>query len=179
MAYAIVEGVDGRTHHLRLADLELTGDSEPGAIVEVRLYENANGRKRLSLATRSDLAIEEQVAASGATWLDRQLIAREPLEMGRGFGAQVRDALDRRVDHLIEQGLAARQGQRTTFARDLLNMLRRRELDSTIATVSAETGLAHQPAAEGERVAGVYRQRVILSSGRFAMIDDGLGFQRP
>jgi hypothetical protein len=30
---------------------------------------------------------------------------------------------------------------------------------------------------EGKRVVGVYRQRVILSSGRFAMIDDGLGFQ--
>ena len=28
----------------------------------------------------------------------------------------------------------------------------------------------------GETVAGVYRQRVNLSSGRFAMIDDGLGF---
>ena len=31
--------------------------------------------------------------------------------------------------------------------------------------------------AEGERVSGTYRQRVALSSGRFAMIDDGLGFQ--
>ena len=28
-AYAIVEGVDGRTHHLRFADLELTGDAAP------------------------------------------------------------------------------------------------------------------------------------------------------
>ena len=27
------------------------------------------------------------------------------------------------------------------------------------------------------RVSGVYRQRVTLASGRFAMIDDGLGFQ--
>ncbi|HEX3449010.1 MAG TPA: DUF3363 domain-containing protein, partial [Isosphaeraceae bacterium] len=77
-AYAIVEGVDGRTHHLRFADLELTGDAELDAIVEARSYSDANGRKRLSLATRSDLAIEAQVSASGATWLDRQLIARGP-----------------------------------------------------------------------------------------------------
>jgi hypothetical protein len=28
------------------------------------------------LAVRSDLAIEAQVSASGATWLDRQLVAR-------------------------------------------------------------------------------------------------------
>jgi Protein of unknown function (DUF3363) len=75
-AYAIVEGVDGRTHHLRFADLELTGDAEFGAVVEVRSYSDADGRKRLSLAVRSDLAIEAQVSASGATWLDRQLVAR-------------------------------------------------------------------------------------------------------
>jgi type IV secretory pathway VirD2 relaxase len=177
-AYAIVDGVDGRTHHLRFADLELTGDATPGAIVEVRLYDDANGRKRrLSLATRSDLAIEEQVAASGATWLDRQLVAREPTATTGGFGVEVRNAMDRRLENLIEQGFASRQGQRIAFARDLLNTLRRRELDRAIATLSAETGLAHEPSGEGERVAGVYRQRLILSSGRFAMIDGGLGFQ--
>ena len=42
---------------------------------------------------------------------------------------------------------------------------------------TAETGLAHRPTADGEHVAGIYRQRVTLSSGRFAMIEDGLGFQ--
>lgn len=31
--------------------------------------------------------------------------------------------------------------------------------------------------AAGEHVAGVYRQRLTLTSGRFAMIDNGLGFQ--
>jgi hypothetical protein len=31
--------------------------------------------------------------------------------------------------------------------------------------------------ASGEHVAGTYRQRMTLASGRFAMIDDGLGFQ--
>jgi len=176
-AYAIVEGVDGRTHHLRFADLELTGDAEPGAIVEVRSYSDANGRKRLSLATRSDLTIDQQAVVSGATWLDRQLVTREPPPIGGGFGAEVRQAMDRRVDHLIEQGLAARQGQGVVFARDLLNTLRRRELDSAAAGLSAETGLAHHPSAVGEHVAGVYRRRVTLASGRFAMVDDGLGFQ--
>ena len=90
-AYAIVEGVDGRTHHLRFSDLEMTGDAKPGAIVEARSYEDAKGRKRLSLATRSDLSIEAQVTASGATWIDRQLLAREATAQRRrvrGRGAQ-------------------------------------------------------------------------------------------
>ena len=85
--------------------------------------------------------------------------------------------MDRRIDHLAEQDLARRQGQRVVFARDLLDTLRRRELDAAAASLSAETGLAHRPSAEGETVAGVYRQRVTLASGRFAMIDDGMGFQ--
>ena len=176
-AYAVIDGVDGRTHHLVFSDLEMTGDAKPGAIVESRAYDDAAGRKRLSLATRSDLAIEAQISAAGATWLDRQLLAKESALSSGGFGAEVREAMDRRIDHLVEQDLARRQGQRVIFARDLLNTLRRRELDEAAAKLSAETGLAHRPSAEGEHVSGVYRQRVTLASGRFAMIDDGMGFQ--
>ncbi len=176
-AYAVIDGVDGRTHHLVFPNLEVTGDARPGAIVEARAYDDADGRKRLSLATRSDLTVEAQVSSSGATWLDRQLLAREPMLGSAGFGAEVRDAMDRRIDHLAEHGLARRQGQRVVFARDLLDTLRRRELDAAAASLSAETGLAYRPSAEGETVAGVYRQRVTLASSRFAMIDDGMGFQ--
>jgi len=63
------------------------------------------------------------------------------------------------------------------YARDLLSTLRRRELDQTAARLSTETGLTHQSFAEGDPIAGTYRQRITLASGRFAMIDDGLGFQ--
>jgi type IV secretory pathway VirD2 relaxase len=176
-AYVIVAGVDGRTHHLRFNDLEFTGDATSDAIVEARAYDDANGRRRLSLATRSDLSIAEQVTASGATWLDRQLLAKDPPLSSAGFGAEVREAMDARTDHLIGEGLARHQGQRVTFARDLLATLQRRELEEAAVRLSTDTGLAYQPAAEGERISGVYRQRVTLASGRFAMLDDGLGFQ--
>jgi len=176
-AYAIIAGVDGRTHHLVFSDLEMTGDAKPGAIVETRAYDDAGGRKRLSLATRSDLAIEAQVSAPGATWIDRQLLTKESALSGGGFGADVREAMDRRIDHLVKQDLARRQGRRVIFARDLISTLRQRELDEVAAKLSADTGLAYSPSAEGEHVTGVYRKRVMLASGRFAMIDDGTGFQ--
>jgi len=176
-AYAVVEGIDGRTHHLQFADLELTGDSIPGSIVEARVYEDAQGRKKLSLAIRSDLALQQQVTAPGATWLDRQLLAREPVAMGGAFGAEVRDAMDLRIQHLAGEGLVRRQGQRIIFARDLIDTLRKRELSDAAGKIAAETGLVCRPSVEGQTVAGIYRQRVILTSGRFAMIDDGLGFQ--
>ena len=176
-AYAIVEGIDGRTHHLEFSDLDMTGDAPPGAIVEARSYEDLHGRRQLSLATRSDLRLEEQVSASGATWIDRQLLAREAAMSSNAFGGELHQAMEQRIDHLVEQGLAKRQGQRVVFARDLLNTLRQRDLAEASAKLVAETGLVHRPSVEGDHVAGLYRQRVTLSSGRFAMIDDGLGFQ--
>jgi type IV secretory pathway VirD2 relaxase len=176
-AYAVIEGVDGRTHHVIFSDLEMTGDAKPGAVVEMRAYEDSQGRKRSSLATRSDLTIEAQVTALGASWIDRQLLAKETALSGNGFGAEVREAMDRRVEHLAAEGLARRQGQRVIFARDLLDTLRKRDLGGAANKIVSETGLSYRPSAEGEHVAGIYRHRITLSSGRFAMIDDGLGFQ--
>ena len=80
-----------------------------------------------------------------------------------------------RIEHLFGQGLAKRR-QRVIFARDLLDTLRRRELEEATARTGQSAGLAYHPATEGEPVAGTYRQRLDLASGRFAMIDDGLGF---
>jgi type IV secretory pathway VirD2 relaxase len=177
-AYAIVDGVDGRAHHIRFQDLEATGDSASGSVVELRRYEDANGRSRIALTIRSDLSIEEQIHAHGATWLDRQLLAREPVEVGEGgFGREVKQALQDRTDHLVEQGLARREDQRVRFARNLIDTLRDREVTALGARLAGETRLPFTKASEGDQVAGIYRQRFSLASGRFAMIDDGLGFQ--
>jgi type IV secretory pathway VirD2 relaxase len=182
-AYAVVDGVDGRTHHVKLPDLDAAGDSAPGSIVELRKFDDARGQRRVALAVRSDLDIDRQITASGATWLDRQAIAREPAALsGGGFGAEVREALDRRAEHLVEQGLAERQGQRIVFSRNLIDTLRGRELEALGAKLAGETGQPFNRAGSGEYVAGTYRQRLTLASGRFALIDTmsgdaGLGFQ--
>jgi hypothetical protein len=84
--------------------------------------------------------------------------------------------MEARIEHLVSQGLARRQGQGVIFARDLLDTLRRRELEEVAARKSGSAGQVYHPATEGEPVAGIYRQRLDLASGRFAMIDDGLGF---
>jgi type IV secretory pathway VirD2 relaxase len=177
-AYAVVDGVDGRTHHIRLPHLDATGDSPPGSIVELRTYEDAKGDRRVALAVRSDLDLQHQVSATGATWLDRQSIAREPVAMSDGgFGAEVRDAMRQRAEHLVGEGLAEQQGRRIIFNRNLIDTLRRREVDAVAGRLAKETGQPFKPAESGEYVAGTYRQRLTLASGRFAMIDDGLGFQ--
>ena len=177
-AYAVVDGLDGRTHHIRLSDLDAAGDGAPGAIVELRRFEDGRGQQRVALAVRSDLNIERQVAASGATWLDRQTLGRAPAALSEGgFGAEVRNAMERRADHLVREGLAERHGQRVTFPPDLIETLRRREADALGEKLAAETGQPFNRSGAGEYVSGTYRQRFALTSGRFAMIDDGLGFQ--
>jgi hypothetical protein len=77
----------------------------------------------------------------------------------------------------VAEGLARRQDGKTLFARGLIDTLHKRELDSVANQLVSETGLTHAPSDVGEYVTGTYRQRVTLASGRFAMIDDGLGFQ--
>ncbi len=177
-AYAIVDGIDGRAHHIRFHDLEATGDSPPGSIVELRRYEDAKGRESVALAVRSDFSLAEQIHADGATWLDRQLVGRNPAELGEGgFGREVKEALDARTEHLIEEGLARRAGQCVILARNLIATLRDREVDRLAQQLVSETGLPFVKPTGGDNVTGIYSRRFSLASGRFAMIDDGLGFQ--
>ncbi|MFG1228618.1 relaxase/mobilization nuclease domain-containing protein [Xanthobacter wiegelii] len=179
-AYAVIDSVDGRAHHVRFRGIEAFAHAPPfGGIVEVRRFGGADdAHPTLVLATRSDFDLTRQVTARGATWLDHRLVEREPLALAMGgFGREAREAMQARAEHLVAEGLARRQGQRIILHRDLLATLRRRELDAVGAQLSGETGLPQHKAAAGEHVAGIYRQRLTLASGRYAMIDDGLGFQ--
>ena len=125
---------------------------------------------------RSHLDLKDQVRAMGATWLDEQLLSAKSQSAPHGFGGELRHALERRKDFLIEAGLATRRGQRVVFMRDLLATLRAREIEMAAARIHAETGLLHRPVEEGQPITGVYRSSVQLVSGRFAMLDDGAGF---
>ncbi len=130
----------------------------------------------ITIELRSHLPIEQQVRAQGATWLDRQLVGEANDLAQQGFGAQVRDALQERTDFLVEQGLAVRQSSRVVLARNLLSTLRDRELQEVGKAIQHQTGLFHRPLRDGEKTSGVYRRSVQLVSGRFAMLDDGMGF---
>lgn len=130
----------------------------------------------VAVELRTPLALEQQVRAVGATWLDQQLIGGNRELVDKGFGKEVREALRQRADFLVEQGLAERQGQRVVLARNLLATLRGRELTAAAREISAQTDLQHRLAVEGQRVSGIYRRSVQLASGRYALLDDGIGF---
>jgi type IV secretory pathway VirD2 relaxase len=130
----------------------------------------------VAVELKSHLPIERQARVIGATWLDQQLIGGGSGLGDLGFGGEAKQAMQQRADFLAEQGLAERRGQRVILARNLLGTLRNRELAQAAKDIAAETGLEHRPVADGQRVAGIYRRSVMLASGRYAMLDDGMGF---
>jgi hypothetical protein len=94
-----------------------------------------------------------------------------------GFGAEVRSAFGRRKDELIRQGHAWRTPEGRVRARgDLLPVLERQEVERVGRKLAAERGLAFHAVEDGQTIRGKLVGSTRLVSGRFAMIDDGLGF---
>jgi hypothetical protein len=64
-AYALIDGTDGRAHHVRFRGIEAFEHAPPvGGIVEVRRFGQAGDpRPTVVLAIRSDLDLAEQVTA--------------------------------------------------------------------------------------------------------------------
>jgi len=175
-AYVLVDGMDGRQHHLVFPDLAATTDAPTGAIVERRAYVDRDGVARQALAVRSDLSLEAQVEARGATWLDRQILKRAPDDGAAGFASEAAAAMARRAGVLVGRGLASVRDGRLVLAPGLLGTLQTQNLENAAMRLARQTGRSVRSIAQGEAVEGVYRRRLDLASGRYAVIDDGLGF---
>jgi type IV secretory pathway VirD2 relaxase len=176
-AYVLIDGLDGRQHHVVFPHLADTGDAPVGGIVELRAYVDRDGAARRALAVRSDLGLEAQVEARGATWLDRQILKRAPDDGAGGFASEAAAAMSRRAGVLVGRGLASVRDGRLVPAPGLLATLQAQDLEAAAARLARETGRPVRPVASGEAVDGVYQRRLDLASGRYAVLDDGLGFQ--
>jgi hypothetical protein len=108
-------------------------------------YDKQHARK-LVVEVHSAVDFDRQITADAATWLDRQLVGRHPVETSpMGFGRQVEKALERRNETLIARKLAYRvQDGTMRYQPDLLATLQRRELDRAGKQLEAKSvsGLA-------------------------------------
>jgi type IV secretory pathway VirD2 relaxase len=137
----------------------------------------ARARAPARIAALSWQAFGELADAAGATWLDRQLVGRQPETVrASGFGAEVEEALNRRRRWLLAQGLAREEAGRVIYARNLVNVLQRRELAKVGTEIARDTGLRYTEARKGEEVRGTYRRMLTLSSDRFALIERAQDF---
>jgi len=141
---------------------------------------DARGVSGLNFELRSHLSIEQQIRSIGVTWLDQQLVDNRTSLSDLGFGSEVRQALQRRADQLVEQGIAERHGpgahRKLLLPHNLLATLSERDLAQAAKSIARETGLLYRPLTGRECVIGIYRHSIQLSSGRFAMLDDASGF---
>jgi len=139
--------------------------------------QKAAGRYPGQINTLSSFSLERQVNAEGATWLDRQLVSSDQLSARDSrFSKAASVALQRRQDHLIEEGLAEDRGGTIRYRKNLLNMLRQRELQTAGEKIAKENKSTFVQASNGDRFEGVYRKPTHLASGKFAIIEKSKEF---
>lgn len=141
-------------------------------------FERAQARLTpVFVETLSPLPLDRLAGVDAATWLDRELVSATPESVrDGGFGHEVRGALAERRRWLTEQGLAERRGNEIAYRRDILAVLQRRELNRVATQLAREVGLPYAETHDGQRVDGVYRRRVDLVSGRFALLEKSREF---
>ena len=126
----------------------------------------------------SSLSLEAQVQRQGVTWLDRELVDGGGAgHVDAGFGKEVRSALQRRQQWLVQEGLASEgaDGQ-ITVRPNFIETLHRRELAAVAADLSKVTGLRYVEARPGDQIEGRLRQSVTLGTGKFAVIERARDF---
>ena len=134
---------------------------------------DAGRTRQASVRILSAFDLEKQIVADGVTWLDHRMIHGETADLAAaGFGQEVREAIDRRREHHVEQGDAkrARDG-RVFYRRNLLATLRECEVARVGAEMADSKALPFRAAADGESVSGKFTGTVQLSSGKFAVVE--------
>jgi hypothetical protein len=159
------------------SDVERESDGSwriaPDHLERVAAYEAAQVSDRpVAVGLLSAQPLEKLAGADAATWLDTRLADQQAASVREaGFGAELAAAERQRRRWLVDQGLATEDTEGVRLMRGAIEQLHRRELLRVGASLSREVGRPFGEAAAGERVEGVYRRRVDLVSGRFALIE--------
>jgi len=142
-------------------------------------YDRARDRANIRISILSPTGVDSQIGHDGATWLDRELASPNRTTLANtGFGREVTEAMERRRQSLVNMGHAVRlEDGRIRVSKDFVANLERTEVNRVGKAMAAERGLTFAAAKSGEYVSGTLVGSTQLASGRFAMIDDGIGFQ--
>src|SRR5262249_10949001 len=90
---------------------------------------------------------------------------------------QVKTALNGRARQLVDMGLATAKDGNIHIPVSTVATLERREVERVGLQMARDRGLAYMPGNSGEYVRGRLAGVASLISGRFAMIENGVGFQ--
>jgi type IV secretory pathway VirD2 relaxase len=150
----------------------------PDHLDRAAAYEAARAKERpVTVETQSPQPLEKLVDAEAATWLDRELVAADPVPLrDAGFGHDAREAQARRRQWLVAQGFAEEVEGRSAFGAGMISALQRRELLRIGAQLSREMGMPFAETEPGANVSGIYRRPVDTMSGRFALVEKSREF---
>jgi hypothetical protein len=150
----------------------------PDDLVSRAAAYDAGRDRQASVRVLSPVDLQRQIGSDGATWLDRRLIHGETADLApTGFGQQVREAMEQRREHHIEQRNATRSRDgRVFYRRSLLATLREREVARVGAEMAESKGLSFRAATDGENVSGKFTGTVQLSSGKCAIVEQSHEF---
>ena len=144
----------------------------PDHLERVEAHERQRAeRTPVVIETLTTRPLDRQTDHDGPTWLDRETIAEKPVELGRGFGADVRKAMMQRQQWLIEQDLAEQHGDTIRIRPNVMRVLQQRELAGVAGQLSHELGLTFNETRSGQEVDGIYRRTVVVGDSKFALIE--------
>ena len=114
------------------------------------------------------IALGQMPAHDGITWLDEDVSLSGAHGAAGSFGSKVADAMRRRQQWLVEQGLADKPNR--------LDILRRRELQRVAGQLSRELRAPFAEAGPGFPIEGTYRRSVQVGMIRMAVIENSREF---
>jgi hypothetical protein len=120
-------------------------------------------REPVRIEPLAGMPLEQMPGHNGITWLDEDESLTRAWGAPGSFGAKVADAVRRRRQWLVEQGLADKP--------NMLDILRRRELVRVARQLSRELGVGFAEAEPGIPIKGRYRRSVQVGTSRMALIE--------
>jgi type IV secretory pathway VirD2 relaxase len=146
-----------------------TWNIAPDHIERALEYERRRvAREPVRIEPLAAMALEQMPAHDGITWLDEEASLSDAHGPAGSFGAKIADAMRRRQQWLVEQGLADRP--------DRVDILRRRELQRIAGQLSRELGAGFVEVEPGLPIEGTYRRSVQVGMMRMAVIENSREF---
>jgi type IV secretory pathway VirD2 relaxase len=142
---------------------------------KVRQYEGRGARQDVRLTLLDPHSLERQTNYRGPTWLDRISLGLEDISQLKRehFGREVREAWENRARTLDSMGIARHGDDRLHGEQDWQRQLRQIEREDLLKRIERDTGRVPHFARDGDRVAGVFAQRIRAAERGFAVIFHG------
>lgn len=135
--------------------------------------EGVGGRESVRVTLHDPHSLEQQINYEGPTWVDRvSFDGQEPHQLAnRGFGRQVHEAWERRAATLEKLELAERRPDGLYLNDGWRDALSDMQDQAIRARVERESGRIARVARDGDKVHGVFVDRIHVGEKSYARID--------